>query len=116
MDRARGPGCPGGVDRWCLDPAIGSKGTHAYPYSYYVWAYDANDLASVKAGRKAPWDVRPYAAWPLTLPYSSTGSAVLNGATYDPRSGLIYVSQGYGDGEWPIIHVFAIDTSRKEPS
>ena len=116
-DPARaGQPADGGVDRWCLDPAIESKGTHAYPYSYYVWAYDANDLAAVKAGRKAPWDVHPYAAWPLTLPYSSSGSAVLNGAAYDPRSGRIFVSQGYGDGEWPIIHVFTIDTTRKEPS
>ena len=24
-------------------------------YSYYVWAYDANDLAAVKAGHKSPW-------------------------------------------------------------
>ena len=57
----------GGVDRYCFDPADGSKGVHAYPYAYYVWAYDAADLASVHAGRQRPWEIRPYAVWPMTL-------------------------------------------------
>lgn len=98
----------GGVDRICYDPASDSKGTHAYPYSYYVWAYDANDLAAVKAGQKEPWDVKPYATWPLTLPFSTEGSAVLNGATYDAQTGRIFVSQGFADGDLPVIHVFHI--------
>jgi len=116
-DRARaGQPADGGVDRWCLDPASESKGTHAYPYSYYVWAYDANDLAAVKARRRSPWEVQPYATWPLALPFSSPGSAVLNGAAYDPRSGRIFVSQGYGDGELPVIHVFTIDAAPKPVS
>ena len=36
----------------CNDPTDSSKGNHAYPYQYQVWAYDANDLAAVKAGSK----------------------------------------------------------------
>jgi len=98
----------GGVDRWCYDPSTESKGTHAYPYRYYVWAYDANDLAAVKAGQKAPWDVKPYATWPLVLPFSEEGHAVLNGAAYDPETGRLFLSQGFGDGELPVIHVFTI--------
>jgi hypothetical protein len=31
----------------------------------FVWAYDLNDLAAVKAGQKRPWDVVPYATWEL---------------------------------------------------
>ncbi len=37
----------------CNDPADDSKGTHAYPYRYQVWAYDANDLLAVKNGYEA---------------------------------------------------------------
>jgi len=38
---------PDGVG-YCYDPEQGSKGTHAYPYAYYVWAYDALDLAAIR--------------------------------------------------------------------
>jgi hypothetical protein len=98
----------GGVDKWCFDPATESKGTHGFPYRYYVWAYDANDLAEVKAERKSPWDVKPYATWSLTLPFSEEGHATLNGAAYDPETGHIFLSQGFGDGELPVIHVFTV--------
>jgi hypothetical protein len=98
----------GGVDRWCFDPTSESKGTHAFPYSYYVWAYDANELAAVKAGSKQPWDVKPYATWPIALPFSTDGAAVLNGAAYDPESGRIFLSQAFGDGERPVIHVLTV--------
>ena len=73
-----------------------------------MWAYDANDLAAAKAGQKAPWDVKPYATWPLVLPFSEEGHAVLNGAAYDPETGRLFLSQGFGDGELPVIHVFTI--------
>jgi hypothetical protein len=96
----------GGVDKWCFDPSDGNKGTHAYPYRYYVWAYDANDLAAVKAGKKKPWDVKPYAVWPFSLPYGGTG--LLKGAAYDPATGRVFVSQAYGDGELPVIHVYVL--------
>lgn len=49
-----------GVDSWCHDPASSSKGTHAFPYLHQLWAYDANDLISVKEGQRQTWDVRPY--------------------------------------------------------
>ena len=47
------------TDELCYDPTDPSKGSHAYPYKYQVWAYDLNDLAAVKAGRKQPWDAKP---------------------------------------------------------
>jgi hypothetical protein len=107
-DSARaGQPADGGVDRTCYDPADSSKGTHAYPYVYYVWAYDANDLAAVKAGRTQPWDVRPYATWPLDLPFA-INNAHLNGAAYDPETGRIFVAQAFGDGDRPLIHVLRV--------
>jgi hypothetical protein len=49
--------------------------------------------------------VRPYAAWELDLPFDSSR---IGGAAYDRRHGLIYVSQQYGDGAEPVIHVYEV--------
>ena len=103
-----GPFCYGTGDD-CNDPVDGAKGTHGYPYAYYVWAYDAADLAAVKNGQKQPWDVKPYAVWQLNLPFA-VENAHLGGATYDPATGRIFVSQAFGDGTKPLIHVFTIQT------
>jgi hypothetical protein len=90
---------------WCYDPDDSSKGTHAYPYVAEVWAYDAADLLAVRKHRRRPWRVKPYATWQLSLPF---GSPRIGGAAYDPSRGLIYVSQQYGDGTAPLIHVFRV--------
>ena len=36
----------------CYDPDFLTKASHAYPYKYWVWAYDANELLAVKSGKK----------------------------------------------------------------
>jgi len=95
-------------DPYCLDPEDGSKGVHGYPYQYYVWAYDANDLAAVASGQRDPWAVRPYAVWSLNLPFTTTGSTHLGGATYDPQTRRLFISQLYADETLPVIHVFTI--------
>lgn len=98
-----GTGPPG--DTFCFDPAIPGKGYHAYPYRSYVWAYDALELAAVKSGQRPPWDVQPYAVWSLSLPFGSTR---ILGAAYDPMTGRIFLSQEYGDGENPLVHVYTL--------
>ncbi len=102
---------------YCYDPAISSKGSHAWPYAHYVWAYDANDLASVKSGELAPWDVKPYAVWRLEFPFDTTfgtpgdaSNRQIGGATYDPLTNRIFVSQMFGDDQRPVIHVYAVQT------
>jgi hypothetical protein len=90
---------------WCYDPADSSKGTHAYPYVPEVWAYDAAELAAVRAGRMRPWQVRPYAAWRLSLPFDAPQ---IGGAAYDPAHGLIYLTHQYTDGAAPVIDVFSV--------
>jgi hypothetical protein len=103
-----GPFCYGSGAE-CNDPADQSQGTHAYPYEYYVWAYDALDLLAVRDGLRQPWEVRPYATWILDIPFKpSSGAAVINGAAYDSTSGRVYVSQAYGDRSLPLIHVFRV--------
>lgn len=93
---------------YCYDPTSDSKGNHAYPYRYYVWAYKATDLAAVKAGTKQSWEIRPDATWTLSLPIT-TWIEQLQGVTYDPSAQRIYVSQAFGDGDRPLIHAFDLD-------
>ncbi len=96
------------TDYYCYDPTSGSKGNHAYPYAYYVWAYDAVDLAAVKSGQRQPWDIKPYATWSLDLSPFGVPGAIINGVAYDPKTGWIFVSQDHGDGSYPLIQVFTI--------
>jgi hypothetical protein len=105
-----GQPAPGGVDRWCYDPADNSKGTHAYPYQYQVWAYDANDLLAVKNGTKQQYAVQPYAIWNFNLPFENAGSShLIGGAAYDSQTTNIYISQECEDINCnPVIHVFKV--------
>ncbi len=93
----------------CGDPVDSSKGTHAYPYSAYMWAYDANDLVAVKNGTKNPWDVRPYYHGVLSLPFD-TGANQLNGAVYDSATQRLYIAQSCADGNClPVVHAFKLN-------
>lgn len=95
----------------CGDPADSSKGTHAYPYVYQVWAYDANDLVAVKNGKKLRYELQPYATWEFDLPFAGSGGMhQLGGAAYDSKSNLIYVSQRCVESQCtPIIHAFKVE-------
>jgi hypothetical protein len=104
-----------GTGKWCYgeasecgDPVFPYKGDHAYPYSAYVWAYDARELAAVKSGKKRPWQVVPYASWAI----SALGPMSLDqvgGVAYDPRTSRLYLSVRNSDGgDKPLIHVFRI--------
>jgi hypothetical protein len=90
----------------CYDPVDSSKGTHSYPYVHQVWAYDALDLLAVKNGQVQPWEVQPYAIWHLSE-MDSTGSATISGATFDPASGRVYITEAFGED--PVVHVYQID-------
>jgi Big-like domain-containing protein len=108
--KGTGPFCydDGPAAPLCTDPVWPYKGAHAFPYVYFVWAYDANDLAKVKSGLLNPWDVVPYAGWSLTLPFSGDAMQRIEGATYDPATNRIYVTQAHGDGDRPLVHVFSV--------
>ena len=109
-----GPYCygEGGVSGQCYDPVDSSKGTHAYPYRYQVWAYDANDLLLVKNGQKQSWEIMPYAVWELTG-IDSTGSATISGAAYDSLNKRVFITTNYGDN--PIVHVYKINIPGATP-
>ena len=92
----------------CNDPVNSAQGTHAYPYVYQVWAYDAEELKAAKNGRKNPWDVVPYAVWNFKLPFQPA-NRVLGGAAYDPGTQRIFVVQYYAESfGQPMIHVWRV--------
>ena len=97
------------------DPNRIWKGPHSVGgnYVWQAWAYDASDLVAVKNGQKNPWDVVPYATWNFNLP-TSDGAKEFGGATFDPVSGRLYLSEMNVDNSrsqydnCPIIQVFQI--------
>jgi hypothetical protein len=91
------------ADNYCYDPSYSAKGDHAYPYVAYVWAYDANDLAAAAGRKQNPWQPRPYTT--LTI---LAGNPIL-GATIDPATRRIYVTEAFGDGLRPVVHVFTAE-------
>ena len=97
---------------YCYDPTDASKGTHGYPYVYQVWAYDANDLVTVRNGQKQPWEALPYAVWTFTLPIQSPGRGI-GGVGYDAATQTIYVSavDAYQDdfAVRPLVHAFRVN-------
>src|SRR5262249_54008704 len=103
-----------GTGTWCYgsggqcgDPVWASEGEHSYPYQYQMWAYDANDLQQVMAGKRDPSSVVPYAVWNFDLPFENA-ARVLNGVAYDPATGRLFIEQWRGDGDLPVIHVFRV--------
>jgi hypothetical protein len=87
-----------------------SDGTYAASYLAppmvsQVWAYDANDLADVKKGKRKAWDVQPYATWTFDFPINP-GRNEISGAAYDPATGRIFLSQA--NRENPLVHVYRI--------
>jgi hypothetical protein len=95
----------------CNDPTTNSKGEHAYPYAAYIWAYNANDLAAVRAGTKQPYEVTPYATWQLT-DFGNVGyDFATGGAAFDPATGKVYFSQTGADGDRPLIRVYKVTSS-----
>jgi len=109
---------PANGDPWCYDLADQSKGTHAFPYVYQVWAYDANDLLAVKNGSKAQYQIQPYATWNFNLPFENANDPHLLGGTgYDPQTNNIYLAQRCEDTNCgPIIHVLRVNGSLSVPS
>jgi len=102
---------------YCYDPTFTGKSPHAYPYKFFVWAYDANDLAAVKAGSKKDYEVLPYATWDFPLPIMAVignGTAPLyslGSVTYDPVTQRIFMAQKFTDaGAATLINVFKVET------
>lgn len=94
-----------GTGSECGDPVDEYKGTHGYPYTFQIWAYDMNELLRVKRGSMRPWQARPYRVWKFNLPFGGENKS-LGGVAYSSKDNRIYVSQRFGDGDRPVIHAF----------
>lgn len=109
---------PDGGDPWCYDPSNSSKGQHAYPYRYQMWAYDLKDFAAVKAGTKQPWEVVPYGVWPFTLP-TPEATFRMGGVGYDAAHQTLYLSQMLADQDGyasrPVMHVLKVNAPPPVP-
>lgn len=92
----------------CYDPTyLSTHGDHAWPYTAFVWAYDANDLAAVKAGTKNAWDVVPYTGWAFSTWHDDLNSQQV-GVAWDPNTRRAYVGRlvtGTGD---MIVFVYSV--------
>jgi hypothetical protein len=91
----------------CYDPSSSAKGPHMYPYKYHVWAYDVKEFIKVIKGEKHPWDILPYTTWDFELPFQPQKVDLL-GTAYDRKTRRLYIVQGGGDGDKPLVHVFKI--------
>lgn len=97
--------------KFCYDPANSAKGQHAYPYRYQMWAYDLSEWAEVRAGRRDPWSVKPYAVWPFELPTPELSVRLL-GVAYDAESQRLFIAQRSADrvsvASRALIHVYQL--------
>jgi hypothetical protein len=108
-----------GGNACCYDPSSSAKGDHGYPYGYYAWVYDTNDLLDVKNKVKKPWEITPYAEWSLNADLDAfapaNGNKRIFGAAYDKSTQTVYISQvGADSGTYesmPIIHAYHIQTN-----
>jgi hypothetical protein len=96
------------------DPYRPGKGYHSLngDYAYQVWAYDANDLLAVKAGKLQPWQVQPYATWNFDFPQFE-GAKDIGGVAFDPSTDRLYVTELGADTSapytnLPVVQVFQL--------
>jgi hypothetical protein len=101
----------------CGDPLNQYQGTHAYPYVFRVWAYDANDFIAAKNGTKNPWEVVTYSSWNFTSPYGVTDFSDLGsgGVAYDPGTKHLFIAQPRVDGDRPVINVYSVNVDSTPP-
>jgi hypothetical protein len=96
---------------YCFDPTASDKGQHAYPYRYQAWAYDLAELAEVRAGKRDPWEAKPYAIWPLEFPIAESGVRI-GSVAYDRAGRRVFVVQMQADRDGyayrPLVHVFRV--------
>lgn len=86
----------------------GSWDIHNPSYVFQIWAYNASDLAAVKAGTSYPWTPVPQ-LWQLSSPLINS-QAFLGGVTYDETTQRIYITEGNADGSLPIVLVYQVNT------
>jgi parallel beta-helix repeat protein len=94
----------------CYDPDYTYKGGHAFPYTEFVWAYDANDLLAAKNGTKNPWDVLPYTGWAFKVNGDDPGGQRVS-VSWDAATRTAYVVVAHTtSARTPTVHAYQIGT------
>lgn len=115
-------------EKCCYDLTKTGHGNHAYPYTYSLLMYNANDLKKVKDGvtnpaTGQPWqphEVLPYADIDLDSDWGVSvsddkGMKTIGGVAYDPATQRIYISQSEADTAYnqyepyPLIRVYQVN-------
>ncbi len=81
--------------------------------------YDTDELAAVAAGSAAPSDPQPYASMDIDGVLYHIASAQqwnhVGAAAFDRERGHLYVTEPFGDGEKPLVHVWKVLSDGGEP-
>lgn len=96
-----------GIGQFCYGTSCfegAGQGTHAPPYVSQVWAYQASELAEVKAGTRQPWSLQPR-IWEFQFPVNP-GNVNIKGVAYDKANRRIFLTQAAGEN--PLVHVYRI--------
>jgi len=84
-------------------------------YQFY-WLWDLNDLLAVKEGSMLSHDVRPYDYGAFNTPFQVGGPKRINGGSFDPNTGDLYLSIARGDTEQgtysrpPVVVVYNVNS------
>ncbi|HII39206.1 TPA: hypothetical protein HA318_04365, partial [Candidatus Micrarchaeota archaeon] len=92
--------------------SVSLRGWWATNFSRQLLFYDPNDLARVASGEWESWQPQPYASLSIENQMYYRGSSNtfqrLGGVTFDREHGILYVAEGFGDGEKPLVHAWRI--------
>ena len=92
----------------------GDGGTHYARASHWWYVYDPADLAAVARGQTPQWKIQAAQRWPIQYPavkypLGQDDQHVPTGVTYDPTTGLLYVSVRFSGPEMEhVVHVYSV--------
>jgi hypothetical protein len=103
------------------DPDDVAQGTHAYPYSVRVIAYDLADLAAVASNPSTNrmYNVKPYTAFQLNIPGEQSYSyTYIKAVAYNSAQRMLYVTVQIKDGniggggyDAVLVHAYLINNA-----
>jgi hypothetical protein len=92
-----------------------NRGWWSTAFGAQLMFFNPDDLAAVAAGEMEPWIPQPYAVLDLEPVLFNLDDpqrlARVGAIAFDSGSGLLYVMQPFGDGDKPVVHVWAVDSA-----
>lgn len=56
-----------------------------------------------------PWDIKPYAYWEISSPFTKNGPLPFGASAYDEVNRKMYIVQPEVEGMSPVVHVFSVN-------